>query len=514
MKKERPVTHLEYTFDENATLMSTTDLESYINYANDTFINVSGFTQEELTGQPHNIVRHPDMPKEAFRDMWSTLKQGEPWTGLVKNRRKDGDHYWVRANTVPVMRNGEIKGYMSVRARPNDEEIKVAEQLYKNFREGNARGHAFFKGVVVRTGLMRWRTLLKTLPLRWRLRGALLPLLPLSALAGIALGIDITTNAWFTGAVALMTFLISQFLEAQIIRPVERLRKQALAVVTGDYSRVEHMDRVDEIGMTLRAVSQLGLMFRWLVDDVRAQALNVLETSDTLRATNNALSQRTSKAASNVEQTAAAMHEMMKTVQSNTGKASEVDSLSRETSIAASGGGQVMSNMAEIMTAITESSKQITNITSIIDGIAFQTNILALNAAVEAARAGEQGKGFAVVAGEVRQLAQRSASAASDIKRLVETSSTQVKTGSEEVEGACCKMEEIVERIKHVTLLIADISNSTAEQARALAEVSQAVRELDTITHQNAERVQENAVASGEMNAQAQRLAEAISVFR
>ncbi len=514
MKKERPVTHHEFVFDENATLMSTTDQESHINYANDTFINISGFTQEELTGQPHNIVRHPDMPKEAFRDMWYTLKQGEPWTGLVKNRRKNGDHYWVRANAVPVIRQGKIKGYMSVRARPAPEEIKAAEQLYKAFREGDKKGRDFFKGVVVRTGFMRGLTILKTLPLRWRLRGALFMLVPLCALAGNVLGVDTSTNALFTALMALFVFLINLFLEAQITRPVERLRKQALAVVTGDYSRIEHMDRVDEIGMTLRAVSQLGLMFRWLVDDVSAQALNVLKTSDTLRATNDELSQRTNRAASNVEQTAAAMHEMMKTVQSNTDKASEVDSLSRETSKAAAGGGQVMINMAEIMAAITESSKQITNITSIIDGIAFQTNILALNAAVEAARAGEQGRGFAVVAGEVRHLAQRSASAACDIKHLIETSGTQVKTGSEEVKGACCKMDEIVERIQHVTQLIADISNATAEQAHALAQVSQAVQELDTITHQNAERVQENAVASGQMNYQAERLAEAISVFR
>lgn len=514
MKTERPVTQQEFVFDENATLMSTTDLESHIIYANDTFIAISGYTQEELSGQPHNIIRHPDMPKDAFRDMWFTLGQGEPWTGLVKNRRKNGDHYWVRANAVPVIRQGKIKGYMSVRARPAPAEIEAAEQLYKAFREGKAKGRDFFKGVVIRTGFMRWRSLLKTLPLRWRLRGALFTLLPLCTLTGIASGVDAATNALFSAAIALFTLLISLFLEAQITRPVERLRKQALAVVTGDYSRIEHMDRVDEIGITLRAISQLGLMLRWLVDDVSTQALNVLKTSDTLRTTNDELSQRTCRASCNVEQTAAAMNEMMKTVQSNTGKASEVDSLSQETRQAASDGGLVMNNMAEIMTAITESSKQITNITSIIDGIAFQTNILALNAAVEAARAGEQGRGFAVVADEVRQLAQRSASAASDIKHLVETSGIQVATGSEEVKDACCKMDEIVERIKHVTLLVADISNDTAGQARALADVSRAVQELDTITHQNAERVQENAVASGQMNAQAERLAEAISVFR
>ena len=154
MRNNEPVTQQEYVFDNDATLMSTTDPESYINYANDAFIDVSGFSLEEIKGQPHNLVRHPDMPKQAFADMWSTLKQGEPWTALVKNRRSNGDHYWVRANAIPVIRQGKVKGYMSVRTRPAAEEVTAAEEVYRQFREGQENGQSFHKGLIIRTGLM------------------------------------------------------------------------------------------------------------------------------------------------------------------------------------------------------------------------------------------------------------------------------------------------------------------------------------------------------------------------
>ena len=514
MRNNQPVTQQEYVFDNDATLMSTTDLNSYITYANDAFIEVSGFTPEEINGQPHNMVRHPDMPPEAFADMWSTLKQGEPWTALVKNRRKNGDHYWVRANAIPVVRNGRVQGYMSVRTKPSAEEVRETEQLYRQFREGGSKGRRFHKGLIVRTGIMRWRSLFKTLPLRWRIRSTLLALLPCSVLGVWLLGMAAGGLLAYTALMALMLLLAGSWLEHQVSRPIERVCQQALSVATGTSHKVEQIDRVDEVGITLRAIGQLGLMFRWLVDDVSGQAINVLSASDAVAQGNNELSRRTEQAAANVQQTAATMNQMTATVKSNTESAAEVNSLSISTSKAAVKGGDAMGNMVTMMAEITDSSRKIANITSVIDGIAFQTNILALNAAVEAARAGEQGKGFAVVAGEVRSLAQRSATAASEIKNLVETSASRVKTGTEHVNDAGKTMEDIVSQVQNVTSLIAQISSATAEQATALSEISLAVEDLDNITHQNAARVQEGAEASDRMARQATRLVEAISVFR
>ncbi|MBE5253461.1 methyl-accepting chemotaxis protein [Mixta mediterraneensis] len=514
MRNNQPVSQHEYVFDDRATLMSTTDLNSYITYANDAFIEASGFSPDEINGQPHNMVRHPDIPPEAFADMWAPLKRGDPWPALIKNRRKNGDYYWVRANAIPVVRDGKVQGYMSVRTKPGAEEVRQSERLYRDFREGRAKGRRFHKGLIVRSGWRRFSSVLKTLPLRWRIRSTLFALLPLSVVGVWLTGMAPVALGCFAGGMALLLLLASLWLEQQISRPIERMCRQALSVATGASHKVEQMDRVDEIGMTLRAIEQLGLMFRWLVGDVSGQAINVLSASDAIARSNNELSRRTEQSAANVQQTAATMNEMAATVKSNTETASEVNALSADTSSAAIKGGEVMKEMMEMMGEIADSSKRIANITSVIDGIAFQTNILALNAAVEAARAGEQGKGFAVVAGEVRNLAQRSAKAASEIKTLVETSASRVRSGNEHADAAGRTMQDIVSQVQNVTSLIAQISAATAEQSIALSEVSTAVEDLDDIAHQNAARVQESAEASGRMTHQANRLVEAISVFR
>ena len=163
MRQNLPVTQREYSFDGRQTLLSTTDPKGRITYANSPFVAVSGFTAEELQGQPHNIVRHPDMPPEAFADMWATIKAGESWTALVKNRRKDGDHYWVRANATPRVRDGQVVGYVSVRTAPTRAEIDAAEALYRRFREGQARGLAFYRGLIVHTGWGAWRSVFQKL---------------------------------------------------------------------------------------------------------------------------------------------------------------------------------------------------------------------------------------------------------------------------------------------------------------------------------------------------------------
>ncbi|WP_067704390.1 PAS domain-containing methyl-accepting chemotaxis protein [Erwinia sp. ErVv1] len=514
MRTNLPVTQQEYPFDDSATLMSTTDTHSHITYANDAFIAVSGFEPDEINGQPHNTVRHPDMPPEAFADMWATLKQGEPWTALVKNRRKNGDHYWVRANAIPVVREGKVQGYMSVRTKPGAEEIQKTERLYREFREGKRKGWHFHKGLLVRTGLLKWTSIFKTLPLRWRIRTTLAAILPFTLAGAWALGMAAQPLSLFAGIMAVLLFMAGAWLEQQVSRPIERVCQQALQVATGASHKVDQLDRVDEVGTTLRAVGQLGLMFRWLVDDISGQAVNVLSGSDAIAQGNNDLSRRTEQAAANVQQTAATMNEMTATVKSNTETARQVNTLSQSTRDAAMQGGQAMNDMVDMMDEIALSSQKIASITSVIDGIAFQTNILALNAAVEAARAGEEGKGFAVVAGEVRSLAQRSAKAASEIKALVENSTAKVQSGSQHVNDAGKTMEAIVSQVQNVTALVAQISAATAEQATALSEVSLAVEDLDNITHQNAARVEEGAQASDRMARQATRLVEAISVFR
>jgi aerotaxis receptor len=514
MRINHPVTQHEYEIPGDVTLMSTTDTRSHVTYANEAFINVSGFTRDEIMNQPHNLVRHPDMPKEAFADMWATLKAGRSWTALVKNRRKNGDHYWVRANATPVARNGDVVGYMSVRTKPSRAEVADAENLYRLFREGKSGKLKFHQGLIVRTGLLGWTSILRTMPVRWRLRcsvwglsGLVLASAAVAGITGIGLGA-------FTVATAILTLVTSKFLEAQISRPLEQVLQQSLRVAAGQPGENVHLNRVDEIGMILRAVNQSGLNLHSLVDDVKTQVGSLEVASGEIAQGNYDLSERTERAASNLEETAASMEEMTSTVQQNADSARQAADLAFDASDAAGKGGEVMDQVVGTMQDITAASKKIADIIGVIDGIAFQTNILALNAAVEAARAGEQGRGFAVVAGEVRSLAQRSAAAAKEIKTLIDDSVGKIGAGAKLVNDGGNAMGEILAQVRHVTELINEISNSTLEQSSGIGQVNIAISQLDQMTQQNAALVEESASAAESMKHQAGRLAEALQAFK
>ena len=451
------------------------------------------------------MVRHPDMPKAAFADMWYTLQQGEPWSGIVKNRRKNGDHYWVRANAVPMVRRGQVTGYMSIRTRATAEEIAAVEPLYRALNDGRCKKR-IHKGLVVGKG---WLGKLPAMPLRWRVRSVMAVLF-----AGLAATLAATSAGWLPLAAAAVVMLMGTLLfEQQIVRPIENVARQALKVATGERNSVQHLNRSDELGLTLRAVGQLGLMCRWLINDVSSQVVSVRDGSDRLAQGNEDLNDRTRQTVANVQQTVATMNQMAASVQSNSETAAEVDKLSVAASSAATKGGNAMQTVVKTMDDIADSTQRIGSITSLINDIAFQTNILALNAAVEAARAGEQGKGFAVVAGEVRHLASRSASAANDIRKLIDASASKVQSGSEQVHAAGRTMDDIVVQVKNVTQLIAQISHATSEQATGLSELTRAVAELDSITQKNADLVEESARISAMVKHRAGRLKDAVTVL-
>ncbi len=514
MTNLQPATPRERDFPADATLMSVTDAQGRITYANAAFIAVSGYARDELLGQPHRLVRHPDMPREAFADLWATLRAGLSWTALVKNRCKNGDHYWVRANVTPVRRGGQLAGYLSVRTKPGAAEVQAAEALYRAFRKGHARHLRFHRGLVVRTGLLAWTSAPQRLPMRWRLRLGLLGLAGAAVGGAAAAGLGGVALAAFAAGAVLLGGLACALAEARIARPLERVLRQALAVAAGQPAEDVPPDRVDEIGMILRALHQAGLNLRALVDDVGAQVAGVQSASAEIAQGHGDLSARTEQTAASLEQTAASMEQMNATVKNNADTARQAAQLASDASQAAAGGSEAVGQVIATMGQISASSQRIGDIVSVIDGIAFRTNILALNAAVEAARAGEQGRGFAVVAAEVRSLSQRSAEAAREIKALIGTSVDQVGAGARLVGHAGAAMDEIVAKVRRVNDLIAEIGSATLEQSGGIGQVNAAVSQLDQMTQQNASLVEQSAAAAAALKDQAGRLAESVGVYR
>ncbi|MFJ3057655.1 methyl-accepting chemotaxis protein [Herbaspirillum sp. NPDC087042] len=499
-----------YPYPGDTTLMSSTDTSSKLTYANASFVDISGYKREDLMGQPHNIVRHPDMPKEAFADMWSTLRQGDAWTALVKNLRADGQHYWVRANVTPIRRDGKINGYLSVRTRPQSEEITAAASLYRRFREGRAGNLAFHKGLLVRRGLGAWTRLGQVMPVRWRLRLAMAGV----AVTALVLSVLYPEQALPTSAGVLATLLTAGiWLEHRIAAPLAQVLAQAKAVASGQPVEPQVLNRVDEIGLLLRATNQAGLNLRSLIDDVSAQIHGLNQVTQQIAGDNSALRQRTGETHSHLQQTAAAAEEMATAMLHSADTARNANAVARQTSEAAAEGGKIVMQVVQTMHQIADSSAKIAEINGLIDSLAFQTNILALNAAVEAARAGEAGRGFAVVASEVRVLAQRSAKAARDIKQLIAESASQSQAGARLAEQAGQAIQTIVSEVQGLSTLIGEISSSTAEQSQGVALVSQSAVMLDTMTQQNADMVEHSAAATTNMEERLAMLVSAMRVF-
>ncbi len=510
MSNNQPVTQRAHDYPDDATLMSFTDTQSHIRYANQSFMEVSGFEPQDILGQPHNIVRHPDMPVEAFADMWKTLKKGVSWSALVKNRRCNGDHYWVRANATPVRRNGELVGYMSVRTKPSAGEVEAAENLYRAFREGRARGLAFHMGLVVRKGILRPLSWMQTIGLGTRAYGPVLWTFLSMAVAALV-GADINV---LLGVGVLTSLACVLWLQRQVVAPLRLVLRVAQNAAAGNPERNVSLNRVDEIGLLLRAVNQSSLNLRSLVDDVSVQIDGLKGSTETIKDGNLKLSDRTSQQASALEQTSASMEQLGSTARQNADNARQANQLAASASSVAVQGGEVVSQVVQTMKDINTSSKKISDIIGVIDGIAFQTNILALNAAVEAARAGEQGRGFAVVAAEVRNLAQRSAEAAKEIKGLIMASVERVEQGTALVDQAGSTMHEVVASIRRVTDIVGEISSASAEQNAGVSQVSEAVIQMDQATQQNAALVEASTGLVGGLHHQAQQLQEAVSVFQ
>ncbi len=763
MRVNMPVTNNEKEMSYDEFLVSRTNTKGVITYVNKPFIEMSGYTEQELIGQAHNLIRHPDMPPEAFDDLWKTLKLGKPWSGLVKNRCKDGTFYWVYANATALVENNKVTGYMSVRSKPTREQIKAAEALYSDMREGQAKFKVIGGNLVAKSLMGTLKQKLKYMSIRTRI--IMLPLFALMGFTtlgalnfmGFSQGEMLLTMGVVSGVTLTLLTLAGMSLLRAITQPLAMTSHALNNMAAGDYTSQITVTNQDEIGYFVEAVKsmqiragndlseskqmiidnqkvidelnaskavisdmaetkriadenlrikialdqslsaimitdvsgtinyvngamhnmldigeadiskelggfkangiigknisifnldksllehtgpqktamstsarsyqltlvpvtdeageQLGAAIEWvertaelavekevseivmaandgdfggrlplegkdgfikqlaegiiglmetnsvglndvmrvldalatgdlshkitdeykgdfgrlkndanatvdklveIVDHIRTSSEAINTASKEISAGNNDLSQRTEEQASSLEETASSMEELTSTVKQNADNAKQANQLANSASDIAVKGGNVVGQVVTTMSDINESSKKIVDIISVIDGIAFQTNILALNAAVEAARAGEQGRGFAVVATEVRTLAQRSAAAAKEIKELIDDSVSKVDVGTELVDRAGQTMEEIVQSVKRVTDIMTEISAASQEQSAGIEQVNQAVTQMDEVTQQNAALVEEAAAASESMIEQTDSLMQAVAFF-
>jgi aerotaxis receptor len=519
MRINLPVTATEYPFPTGETLVSRTDLTGRIVYCNSTFIAVSGYAKEELLGQPHNLVRHPDMPEEAYRDMWQTIAGGLPWSGTVKNRRKDGSCYWVQANVTPLMDGAVPMGYLSVRTQPAREQVRAAEALYAMMREEKKAG-------VLRHVLSAGHVHIDApLPnLIRRLNPGLVG--RLTAICGGIGGVAAATAAWLFGAglaTAALSFLSAFVLGGVVggalvtrlaVAPMRRLLAVANHMAAGDLTQTIDSSGGDVVGGLSRALAQLNVNVRSIVRDARNEVEHLRDATREIAAGNHDLSARTESQAASLQETASSMEQITSTVRNSVDSARQAAELAGRASEVTQRGSEAMGEVTRTMHVISESSRRITEIIGVIDSIAFQTNILALNAAVEAARAGEQGRGFAVVASEVRALAQRTSGAAREIKQLIQASTEQVEDGNRLTTQAQETMNGALDSVRQVNAVIGEISSGAREQLLGISQVNEAVSQMDSITQQNAALVEEMAASSTQLQAQAASVAESVQVFK
>ena len=315
-------------------------------------------------------------------------------------------------------------------------------------------------------------------------------------------------------AAILLGIACAYWITRSITRPITRAVEVAEAVSAGDLTSHIVVESRDETGQLMHALKNMNDKLVSIVGQVRAGTDSISTASSEIAAGNLDLSSRTEQQASSLEETASSMEELTSTVKLNADNARSANQLAIDASQIASKGGAVVSEVVSTMGSINDSSRKIVDIISVIDAIAFQTNILALNAAVEAARAGEQGRGFAVVASEVRNLAQRSSQAAKEIKGLIDDSVQKVEAGSQLVDKAGRTMDEIVQSISHVTQIMNQITDASDEQRAGIEQVNQAIGQMDQVTQQNAALVEEAAAAAESMQEQAAKLADVVGLFK
>jgi aerotaxis receptor len=501
--------------DDGSTLVTRTDLKGFITYANDDFVRISGYTRDELIGKPHSMIRHPEMPRSAFFDLWNTIQRGKPWNGMVKNRAKNGDHYWVDANVAPLEENGVVSGYMSVRRKPSKDQSDSAESLYKSVRDGHTVFPYSDSSVIsIRSRfslLFGFATILFFLfPV---VENYFLPFVGW-IYAALSAGLIWITGMWL--------------FHRHVLHPIQKASSIAERIASGDLTVSITHNQNDEVGELYKSLLKMLINTAGLLAQIRQSSDDLQVTVVDLNQANSGMEKSTSEISSRSQSIASMATEMNHTLMLLSSSTEEMSISIGEVARKATDAAEVVKSASsraaetnDIVALLSESARDISVVIESIASIAAQTNLLALNASIEAAGAGDAGKGFAVVASEVKELARQAAQSSESIKDKIRSIQNNANRSVEAINS----IVEVFGNVQTISTAIAaaveeqsittkEIAKNISETTIASNEVSKSINEISTSVDGAAKSAKQTASVAITAETTSRRMAEMVRRFR